>query len=230
MNYMSRANATEDPDDLAYECRSVNFHEITDASSLEFEAAMRIYVESFPENERRPIATIKKMLESGESRLMVGEREKVIIFMALLYPIKGTSFLLGDYLATAESCRSTGIGRAFLMHILDGMRDLQCNFFLIEIENPYLNEDETKMRRLKFYKRLGMKELMSVGYILPPFQGTEPVELILMLFSREDADHLAGEIVRDLVIRLFGELYGRFEGDEFLTLTLKSIPYSVPLN
>jgi GNAT superfamily N-acetyltransferase len=221
---MSRPNADEELLDLAYKCPSVNFCEIADMSSIEFEEAMKIYVESFPENERRPIATIKKMLESGESRLMVGERENEIVFMALLYPLKGTPFLLGDYLATAEDHRSTGIGRAFLRHILDEMKDLQCNFFLIEIENPYLNEDETKMRRLKFYKRLGMKELMDVKYFLPPFQGTEPTEMILLVFSVENCNHLAGETVRELVIHMFGELYERYGNDDLLMSTLRSIP------
>ena len=191
---------------------------------------MRIYIESFPENERRLVATIKEMLKSSKSRLMVGEREKEIVFMALLYRIKGTSFLLGDYLATAEDYRSTGIGRAFLMHILDEMKDLQCNLFLIEIENPYLNEDETKMRRLRFYKRLGMKELMGVKYFLPPFEGIEPIEMILLVFSVENCNHLAGETVRDLVIHMFGELYDRHGNDDLLMSTLRSISDLVRLD
>ena len=227
---MSRPNVDEELLDLAYKCPSVNFYEIADVSSIEFEEAMKIYVESFPENERRPIATIKEMLKSGKSRLMVGERDKEIVFMALLYPMKGTSFLLWDYLATAEDCRSTGIGRAFLRHILDEMKELQCNFILIEIENPYLNEDETKMRRLKFYKRLGMKELMGVKYFLPPFKGIEPIEMILLVFSVENYNRLAGETVRDLVIHMFGELYDRYENDDLLMSTLRSIPDLVRLD
>ena len=207
----------------------MNFHKITDTSSTEFEEAIRIYVESFPENERRPVAAIKEMIKMDRSRLMVGKRENKIVLMSLLYPIKGTPFLLVDYLATAKEYRSTGMGRAFLRRILNGIDDIRTNFIIIEIENPYLDEDETKTKRLKFYKSIGMKELRGVRYVLPPFQGTEPVELILMLFSRESADHLAGKVLRGVVVQLFGELYNRFEGDEFLTLTLGSIPDSVRL-
>ncbi len=224
---MSRAN--KELLNLAYECHSVNFYKIADTSSIEFEEAIKIYVESFPENERRPIAAIKEMIKMGRSCLMVGKRENDIVMMSLLYPLKGTSFLLVDYLATAKEYRSTGMGRAFLRHILNGTEDIQPSYIIIEIENPYLDDDETKRKRLRFYRSLGMKELQGVRYVLPPFQGTEPVELILMFFSKEDADHLAGEMVRDLVIRLFGELYNRFDDDEFLTLTLRSILDSVPL-
>jgi len=85
------------------EIHSVNFYEILDASCWEFEAAIQIYIASFHENERRPNASIIEMLECGRSRLIAGEARGEIVFMALLYPLNGTPFLLGDYLATAES-------------------------------------------------------------------------------------------------------------------------------
>lgn len=207
----------------------VDFYVVTDTSSIDFEEAISIYIESFPENERRPIAAIKEMIKNGRSHLMVGRIEWEIVLMSLLYPVKGTSFLLVDYLATAKEYRSTGLGRAFVRYILDRTEDFQSNFVLFEIENPYLDDDDTKIKRFKFYKSLGMKELKGVRYVLPPFQGIGPVELILMVLSRVNPDHLAGEIVKSLVIQLFGELYDRLEGDWFLTSTLESIPDSVPL-
>ena len=202
----------------------VEFFEITDPYTAEFEKAMLIYESSFPENERRPIDSIESMLISGRIRLLVGESNDKIVFMALIYPLIGTPFLLGDYLATAEGYRSAGIGKAFLRYIIDEIRNTQFKYFVIEIENPYLNIDEAKLRRMKFYKRIGMKELKGIRHILPPFQGSEPTELILLAFSQEDEDHLAGEIVSDLMKRIFRELYDRYEGDELLTVILRGIP------
>ncbi len=220
---MSRANTNEGQFDSACECPSAVFHEINEASSIEFKEAMKIYVESFPEKERRPIAKIEEMLGSEKVRLIIGKKENEVVFMALLYPLKGTPFLLGDYLAAAESYRGKGIGRAFIKYVLDRMEQFQSNFLLIEVENPYLDEDETKGRRMKFYKGLGMKELKGVRYVLPPFQGTESTELVLLINSRENYDHLPGEAVKDLVIQMFAELYDRHVGDEFLMPTLRSI-------
>jgi hypothetical protein len=87
-----------------------------------------------------------------------------------------------------------------------------------------------KNRRLKFYKRLGMKELTGVRYILPPLQGIKTTDLTLMTNPREDELFLEGEMVRNLVVRMFGELYDRYEGDEFLMRTLESIPKLVRLD
>jgi hypothetical protein len=138
--------------------------------------------------------------------------------------------LLADYLATAECCRGNGIGKAFLRYLLDEIARTEFRFLLIEIENPHLDDDEMKKRRLRFYKGLGMKELMGVRYILPPLQGTKTTELVLMVNSREDEDYLEGKMVRDLVILMFGVLYDRHEGDELLMSTLRSIPYLVRLD
>jgi GNAT superfamily N-acetyltransferase len=223
-DHMSRANTDEELLDLAYESSSVKFYEIADVSSIEFEEAMTIYVESFPENERRPVATIKMMLISRKSHLITGRMENETVFMALLYPLKGTSFLLGDYLATAKRYRGRGIGKMFLRSIFDVLDDIQFKYFLIQVDNPYLNRDEMKIKILEFYKKLGAKELKGIRYILPPLQGTAPTELILMVLSTVNDDYLTGESVRQIIIQMFGELYDRHEGDEFLTSILGGTP------
>jgi hypothetical protein len=227
---MYRENAARESTNLIYGGHFVIFSEVKDASSREFEAAMEIYMASFQENERLPRASLIEMLNCGRCRLIVGDTRECIVFMALLYPLKGTSFLLGDYLATMECHRNLGIGEAFLRCIFNEMKNMPFNHFLIQIENPHDGCDEMKNRRLNFYKRLGMKELTDVRYILPPLQGTKTTDLTLMTNPREDELFLEGEIVRDLVIRMFGELYGRYEGDEFLTRTLESIPKLVRLD
>lgn len=233
---MSQADDAPSPEDLICalphikSCPHVRFKEVKDVQSQEFRDAMGIYSASFPDNERRPVASIKEMLNCDRITLITGRLESETVFMALLYPLKGTSFLLGDYLATAERHRGKGIGRAFLRSIFDSMKGMQLNYFLIQIENPHLDRDETKMRRLKFYRGLGMKRLLGVRYILPPLQGTKPTELVLMAFSREDDDRLAAETVRRVVVQMFDELYGRHEGDEFLASILGSMPDLIMLD
>lgn len=217
----------------------IEFYEVNDASSREFEAAMKIYVSSFRENERRPIASIVSMLSNGTSRLIVGEEADEIVFMALLYPIKGMPFLLGDYLATSESHRNRGIGKAFVRLVLDetvfdetgnSLRPVPFEYFLVQIEYPHDGIDDLANRRRVFYRRLGMKELKGVKYILPPLQGDRTTDLALMLSSRDDEHFLDGRVVRDLVTRMFKELYNRHESDDLLARTLETIPDQVRLD
>lgn len=207
----------------------VEFHEVLDTSSEEFKDAMGIYLTSFPENERRPVATIEWEMKSGKSRLIIGRMEGRVVLMALLHPIKGTSFVLGDYMAIDEEYRSLGIGAEFMNNIFNILDDIEFNYFLGEIENPYLEGDDLKARRVEFFKRLGMKELKDVRYILPPLQGTLPTEMILMVLCKTEADCLNGEEVRDIFRRIFRNIYARGEDDEILALILEGMPDTIKL-
>ena len=54
---------------------SIEFCEIKDEFSKEFAEAMRIYLDSFPENERRPVPSLEREICSRKSRLIVGKFE-----------------------------------------------------------------------------------------------------------------------------------------------------------
>ena len=100
--------------DVSPVCSSLKFREVKDVSSLEFQGGMRIYCASFPENERHPIEIIRARVSSGKMHLITDMIEKDVVFMALLSPLKDTSFLIGYYLATDKEYRNRGIGRRFL--------------------------------------------------------------------------------------------------------------------
>lgn len=207
----------------------IEFSEVSDPSSDEFKEAMKIYTASFPENERRTVASIEAMVNDGKIRLIVGLVDGRASFMALLYPIEGTPFVLGDYLATAKEYRGKGIGKQFLDGIFSAVDGLEFDYFLIQVENPYISSDETMRRRVEFYKRLGMKELKGLRYVLPPLQGTMPTEMILMVLTKADDHHLDGEVMGEIIFRIFRELDGRHEDDEFLISTLRGVPDLIDL-
>ncbi len=183
----------------------------------------------FPENERRPIASLESEISSRKSRLIVGKIEGRVAFMSLLHPVKGTSFLLCDYIAIAEGYRNLGIGERFLKNIFSILSDIEFSCCLYEVENPYLDRDELKKRRVRFFKRMGMKELKDVRYLLPPLQGSNPTEMILMVLCKTEANCLKGGELRDTLIRIFRSIYGRKEDDEILAEILAGIPDRIEL-
>ena len=79
---MYRENAARESTKSIYGGNSVIFSEVKDAVSREFEAAMDIYIASFQEKERRPRASIIEMLNCERCRLIIGDTEDGIVFMA----------------------------------------------------------------------------------------------------------------------------------------------------
>jgi ribosomal protein S18 acetylase RimI-like enzyme len=228
---MLRAEDRSSSQEAICESLSVKFEEVTDKSSEEFKEAMRIYAASFPANVKRPVASIEEMLTSGKSHLVVGRLDDdEIVLMALLYPLKGTPFVLGDYLAVAEEHRGKGIGTLYIKNIFSIIGDDQIKYFLGEVENPYLDGNITKVRRANFFRGLGMKELKGIRYLLPSLKGSLPTEMILMILPRMNTDHLEGNVIRKVIIQIFGELYNRDEGDEILASILKGVPERIKLD
>lgn len=210
-------------------CR-VRFKEVKDTASFEFQEAMKIYVASFPENERRPIASIESTLRGGKGNLIIGQMDDRIVLMSVICPLDGTSFLFGEYLAVAPEFRGRGIGERFIKSIFGLLQDDEFNYILVDIENPYREVDEAKIRRFKFYKRLGFKELKDMWYTMPPIYGTTSAEMILMAYSRKGDDYLDGKLMSDAIRLIFQKLYNRGADDEFLELILKEkVPERVEL-
>src|SRR5262249_52764757 len=137
-------------------------------------AALEIYSEAFPPNERHPLSVIKERVKKGLNIAYVGRLNNKIVFMALLWPLKNTNFILLDYMATSAKQRGKNIGSHFMQE-MRGTLEKEKKHFIMEIENPeFGNNKEEREKRVAFYRKNGAKELKSVRYILPALQRSKP--------------------------------------------------------
>jgi len=206
----------------------VKFSEIGETSHKDFKEAIKIYEESFPSNERQSIDTIKKRIEKNLYQMFIGRSKDKVVFMALLYPLKNTNFVLLDYMVTDENFRNKGFGTEFIKKIL---KEITSNKNLIlEVENPrYGNNKEQREKRANFYKRLDAKEMKDVRYILPPLSGNIPTEMILMVLSEYGGGKMDSILVKKLIVQMYKELYGRNENDDILNSFINDIKNPVEL-
>jgi hypothetical protein len=205
----------------------VKFSKIKDISHTDFTEAIRIYEESFPSNERQSIDAIKKRIEENLYRMFIGRLKDRVIFMALLYPLKNTDFVLLDYMVTEEKFRNKGIGTKFIKNIL---KEITPNYLIFEVENPnYGNNKKQREKRANFYKRLGAKEMKDVRYILPPLSDNIPTEMILMILPKYGKGKMSSGLVKKLIIQMYEELYDRNENDDILNSFINDIKNSIEL-
>lgn len=187
----------------------MTFTEIPDIESKDFDLAMNIYADAFPLNERQPISTVRERVGQGMNQLYAGRIDEEIVFMALLWPLKNTDFILLDYMATSSAHRGKNIGS----HFLQSMRPvLEANkkHFILEVENPEFGDNkEDRLRRIDFYKKNGAKELRGVRYILPALDGSVPTEMRLMIFPEYNDGTIDASLVEQLITRIYKELYNR---------------------
>jgi GNAT superfamily N-acetyltransferase len=205
------------------------FTELTDVSSKDFNEAMAIYIEAIPATERHPLGTIKTRIQSGKEKLYIGSVEGKVVLMALLYPLEELQFVLLDYMAVKPEYRKQGLGSEFLKNIYN-ITGLKNRLFLLEVEDPKTGADQqTRQRRVYFYRKNGAKILKNLRYILPPLQGNIPTDMILLVLAKNRPIWLSGEAIKDVLTQVYIELYGRDETDPLLKSFIDKVPERVEL-
>ena len=206
----------------------MEFREINKTDSNEFQEAMEIYREAFPANERHSVPTIVERVNRGLNQLYVASVDDEIAFLALLWPLKGTNFILLDYIATKATHRGKGIASAFLMTLRSQLINTE-KHLIVEVENPRFGDPTQKERRVKFYKRHGAKELEGVRYLLPPLDGSTPTEMLLMIFPEYKGEEISGATIKNVIIQIYRELYSRQEDDALLGTFVHDIANTIKL-
>lgn len=116
----------------------------------------KLYLSSFPKNERKPFSMILKMQKSGKTDLWYIESNGKFIGMGAT--INGENLILLDYFAISKNCRGKGYGT----EILGLLRNIYLDKgFFLEIEKTYSDAENypERVRRKSFYLKCGMKEL-----------------------------------------------------------------------
>jgi GNAT superfamily N-acetyltransferase len=184
---------------------------------------MKIYRDSFEASARQPLSVIRRRVSSRKEMLLVGIMGKRVICFALLWRLKGTGFVLLDYLAVKGEYRSRSIGSKFMRFIASAVRS-SGEKLIIEVDDPkFGRKRRERKRRVLFYKRCGAHVLKDVQYFLRPLNPNMPHKLILMIMPGRRGSSLKGEFVTKTVTQIYKEVYHRGYRDPIVQSTLSSI-------
>lgn len=119
----------------------------------------KLYISSFPENERRPLDTLVNDL-TGISEFYVFYEEGAFLGFASLLTYKDIAHII--YFAVEPDMRGRGYGSKVLETICDIKRGYRV---IADLERPDEDKDSygLRMRRMGFYKRCGFAET-EIGY------------------------------------------------------------------
>ena len=208
----------------------VKFQEILSVKNNYFKQAMLIYDEAFPSNEKHPIDLIQNRIINGHSKLYVGIIDGEVVCMSLIWNFNDLEFVLLDYMAVSSNYRNNNLGSQLFQFLSNRVRKLN-KYMIIEVEN-YLFGSNTleRKRRINFYFKNGAYILEDFNYLLPSLDGTYPTEMILMVSPKYKEDILKGEQIKELVIRLYVDLYEKNTSDKLLNTIINRTPNKIKLN
>lgn len=169
------------------------------------DAAERLYLSAFPEEERRDVGEWLRL--SAENPLfhlceLTAGGAFAGIFTYWAFPLsqeKGeTDFFYIEHFATLPELRGRGLGAAALKAFASVSQGRPT---VLEVEPP---QTETARRRVGFYRRAGY-ELLEIPYTQPPYRtGGERVPLRLMCTDTAYALSHSARIVATLHREVYG--------------------------
>lgn len=146
----------------------------------------KLFIKSFPENERRPLDWFRELIVSEPCMHLVAYDAKACPVAtpeadecAMLCYWDFDTFIYVEYLAVDPSLRGKGIGRRIMEQLI-----LDCNQpVILEVEPP---TDPLTTRRIGFYHRLGF-QLLPNPYLQPSYGVMPGIPLQLMLHSNNSS-------------------------------------------
>lgn len=188
--------------------------ELKDLSSPQFKKSIEIYESSFPSNETRPSKEIEQMLKTDDNyHLYVFLNTNEVVGISLLYNFKDLHVGLLDYMAVTKGNQRKGIGTQLFNFTLKGFEANVLNgvglLFEIQKENVLdERERDKRIRRIRFYERLGAKILEGVNYLLPPLQpDVEPEEMYLMIKPCVETSFLSKDSTVQYIEAIYSKIY-----------------------
>ncbi len=152
-----------------------------------------LYLDSFPEEERRPWADIERRLDMKDPffNLYVLQHKGQFVGFVTVWNLPG--FIYVEHFAISEEHRSKGFGGEVVGRLMspEGLASLglPAKPLLLEVELP--ETSEMAQRRLKFYENCGMTPLDDVPYFQPPYIDGLPDVPMMLVASERPADPLS---------------------------------------
>jgi len=204
----------------------VEEYEIVDSNLI------KLYMNSFPAVERRPIEKLNEMVKNDEKyHLYIVKENNSIIGFALVCELPDEKVSLLDYMVINDSFQRKGIGSKLLQYCIDSMQSKNFLGLLLEIQLEDVNDlDEQKIRkdRIHFYKKFGAKTFENVEYYIPPQSGNIAEKLHLMIIPFNELDDFSKKSVENIVRKMHLEIYDSKRMD-LIEKTVQSLSDTIKL-
>jgi ribosomal protein S18 acetylase RimI-like enzyme len=181
------------------------YREVTSSADPAYSEWKRIYLASFPEEERMSLAYFDGILsnEAADSHMVVQMYQDKVTGIAY-YESKsevGACYLW--YIAIDSEQRAHGLGTRFYEEIVHRADRDSAKLLIFEVEIPQTDSDEAAIR-IGWYRRLGAYLLTGIHYVQTVDSGDAPIPMYLMvhpvtLITPEDAFQTASALFEDAV-------------------------------
>ena len=175
---------------------TIHLQEIERVDDPLFLPYLDLYETAFPANERIAVSSLVKTLlkrQSGEttnSHLLAAVEDGGALAAMMHYDEEAecqAAYLI--YVAVVEKQRGNGIGSQTFQALIERVREAGYAALLFEVDSPDNHtgpEHEIAERRIRFYRRLGAKQLSGIHYLQTVEFYPEGIPMHIMVYPLAD--------------------------------------------
>jgi len=203
----------------------VKMQRIQSGSDPAFAELVRIYMESHPESERKPASLLSSMIMRPEYLFLVATQDRLVVGFSITLCFLNSDAALLEYMAVTPNLRGQGIGQTLFKETVKFEKASE-RFILAEVDSDKRQTaDKTnRMRRKKFYRKLGCQEIDGLSYIMPPVSNSKPPAMDLLVYRRELPKTVEKEHLRAWLQSCYIQVYGMTANDSRIDKMLENLP------
>jgi GNAT superfamily N-acetyltransferase len=192
----------------------------------EFLDLIGIYEEAIPASERKSRQQVESMACDPGYRFLGAFLAGRLIGFAIVYRFRGERLSLLEYMAVDSGHRKRGIGGQLFNAAL-ALADTATPLLLeVESDREPSEDRAQRVKRKRFYRRLGCREIAGLTYLQPMGDRPPPMNLLLHDARRESLDRAT---ILQWLILLYREVYGRPRSDPRIAIMAGSLPEEIAL-
>jgi len=195
------------------------------ASDPRFDELVAIYREALPRSERKPAAKLAKMIAQPGYIFLVLMLDGEVVGFAIAVCFERTEACLIEYMAIAGQMRGQGLGNALFKSVVE-LPEIRDRYLLAEVESEEAPSADhlDRVRRKRFYRKLGCRQIEGLDYIMPAVSSSTPPAMNILVYRRELPEDLSKEQLRTWLEDIYVNVYWRSSGDLQIDKMLENLP------
>jgi GNAT superfamily N-acetyltransferase len=198
---------------------------VTAPQTPHFEALVAIYTAAHPPSERKPLALLARMVQDPAHIFLVVTLEDVVAGFSITHLFPRSDACLLEYMAIAADRQGQGIGQ-FLFKQLVAMPEVSGRYLLAEVDSDKLESpDRTdRIRRKRFYRNLGCREVEGLNYLMPPVSTSTPPAMDILVYRRDLPGSIPRPQLRTWLQGIYANVYGVPTADPRIDKMIDPLP------
>lgn len=195
-----------------------------------YEALLRIYHDSQPEEELKGRDQLARMIARPEYIFLAGLLDDTVVGFSISICFPGSDAALIEYMAVAREIRGLGIGGQLFTRTVQ-FQSIAERTVIIEVDSEKSPSDDhaDRARRKNFYRRLGCREVESLSYIMPPVSSGLPPAMDMPVYAVELPGRLARSRIRAWLESCYRQVYDLPEDDPRIESMIENFADNVRL-